>query len=144
MYKQAWKSFSELWSRKAKLINLFIQYVSALLRLAQNATKCNIQIAGYKVLFWVTQQWLSIVSALLSTKNESEWLLLQHLLYKIFPMNHFSGRLSSDSAVLSSENLHKHSLNQVLLESAKNLESYKRSRRSSLSRFFYKGVNLYL
>ena len=117
--KQAWKSFSELWSRKAKLINLFIQYVSALLRLAQNATKCNIQIAGYKVLFWVTQQWLSIVSALLSTKNESEWLLLQHLLYKIFPMNHFSGRLSSDSAVLSSENLHKHSLNQVLLESAK-------------------------
>ena len=34
-------------------------------------------------------------------------------------MKHFSGRLSSDSAVLSSENLHKHSLNQVLLESAK-------------------------
>ena len=123
LHKQAWKSFSELWSRKAKLINLYVyntsQHCSALLSTKINTTKCKIQIAGNKVHFWETQQWLSIVSALLSTKNESEWLLLQHLLYKIFPMNHFSGRLSSDSAVLSSENLHKHSLNQVLLESAK-------------------------
>ena len=42
-----------------------------------------------------------------STKIESEQLLLQYLLYKMPPMKHFCGRLSSDSAVLSSENLHK-------------------------------------
>ena len=127
--KQAWKSFSELWSRKGKLINVFAsQHCSAaLLSTKIKWEKLIQQNVIFKLLAtkyfpeWlssdssVTQHWLSIVLALLSTKIESE----PYLWCKTPPIKHFSGRLSGDSAVLSSENLHKHSLNQVLLESAK-------------------------
>ena len=118
--KQAWKSFSELWSRKGKLIKVFAsQHCSAALLSTKIKWEKLIQ---QNVIFKLLAtkyfpEWVSSDSAvtqhclaLLSTKIESE----PYLWCKTPPMKHFSGRLSGDSAVLSSENLHKHSLIQAL------------------------------
>ena len=53
-------------------------------------------------------------------------------------MKHISGKLCSDSAVLSSENLHKHSLTQALKDSAKKFGIPLQIWEEFGLRFFYK------
>ena len=124
-------------NKRIYILRISTAHCSALLSTKIKSEKLILQNVIYKLLATkYFSWWLSIVSALLSTKIESEKLLLQCLLYKMPLMKHFS----ADSTVTQQCWALKIYINTLWYELykilQKNKESHKRSRRSSVSRFF--------